>query len=313
MESAPGRPFPAAPRVVAGGLAVAGGLTFGAAIPGGLVAQGYAYAAAAMAASTAPFVLLFALYALAPRVLEPAARRFTRLDLRDAGHAGAALVMACALFFILGYGAIVNGVYAYEHDVLLGREGDAVTGEALFTGLLLNAIVLILPVLLYVGFVSDGRPGNAFERLGLRGEGAGRAILVGCGAAIGALLLLALASLAIQGLEIEVPENELALEIARSVTVLGAFGIAIGAAVSEEVFFRGFLQPRIGLWGQAILFGLAHLSYVNVLEVVVTFILALLFGLLYRRTGNLWAPIAAHFLFNLLMLLAGIYAPEPEA
>lgn len=311
METAPGRPFPVAPRVVAGVVAVAGGLTFGAAYPGALVARGYLFTAAALAASAAPFVLLFALFALAPRILEAPARRFTRLDLRDAGHAGAAIVMGCAIFFILGYGSVVNGVFAYEHSVLLGRESDPVTSEALFTGLLFNAIVLILPALLYVGFVNEGGPGHALQRIGLREEGASRAVLVGCGGGIAAIVLLAIVSLAIQGFQVDVPENELALEIARSVTVLGAFGLAIGAAVSEEIFFRGFLQPRIGLWGQAIFFGIAHLSYVNVLEVVVTFALALLFGALYRKTGNLLAPIAAHFLFNLLMLLAGIYAPAP--
>jgi membrane protease YdiL (CAAX protease family) len=134
--------------------------------------------------------------------------------------------------------------------------------------------------------------------------------LLGFGLALACIFGLLLVSLALQGASVSVPENERALEIAKSVTLLGALGIAAGAAISEEVFFRGFLQPRIGVVAQAVLFGLAHLSYVNVLEVVVTLTLGLLFGLVYRSTRNLYAPIAAHFLFNLIMLVIGIYAPE---
>jgi uncharacterized protein len=294
-----------------GALAVGG--YFGVASPLALRAEGYQYAAIALAAAAVPLVLFLGLMALAPGALQKALRRVSRADLRDTGHAGALVILAGTLFFVLGYGALVNGIYAYEHQVVLGRESEPVSGEALFTGLTLNVIVLVLPVLLYVGFVYGLGPAGTLRALGMGSDGAMRAAGIGAAATLVILLLIALASAAILRFDVEVPENELALEIARSVTLLGAFGIATGAAFSEEIFFRGFLQPRLGLWGQAVLFALAHLSYVNVLQVVVTFVLGLAFGVLYQRTRSLWAPIAAHFLFNFLMLVAGIYAPEPAA
>ena len=284
-------------------------LYFGSLSPAALLEGGYRYAATTLLLCTIPLVAFLTMLALAPGGLQAVLSRWTRIDLRESGHAGTVVIMAGTLFFVLGYGSLVNGVYAYEHDVLLGRESPPLSGEGIFSGLALNAVVLILPALLYVSQVGGTGLRGSLAALGLRAEGLVRALLVGAGAAIGALLLIALFGLVVQYLDVEVPENDVALDIARSVTVLGAFGIATAAALSEEVFFRGFLQPRVGLWGQALLFGLAHLSYVNLLQVVVTFALGLLFGIIYQRTRSLWAPIAAHFLFNLLMLLAAIYAP----
>lgn len=302
--------YPAGPRFLAGVGAVLMAVGFGMLLPSGLLESGYPLTATVMLATTIPLVAFLTLLALAPDALQSMLRRFTRLDLRDRGHVAAAVVMAGTLYFVLGYGSLTNGMFAYESEVVLGEEPVSISGESLLTGLGISLIVLVLPALFYVTMVHEDGPAGALRRLGIHGEGATRAILIGFASAIGVIAVIAVLSYAVQGLQVEIPENERALEIARSVTVLGAFGIAIGAAISEEVFFRGFLQPRVGLLGQATLFALAHLSYVNVLEVVVTFVLALLFGLIYRATGNLLAPMAGHFLFNLLMLLAGMYAPE---
>ncbi|HVM45002.1 MAG TPA: type II CAAX endopeptidase family protein [Candidatus Thermoplasmatota archaeon] len=301
--------YPAGPRVVAGIGAVLVAGYFGMLLPTGLQEQGYPLAATVALATAIPLVAFLGLLAFAPDAPQAVLRRVSRADLRDSGHALAVIVMACAIFFVLGYGSLTNGIYAYEHEVVRDEPSDPISGDAIFVGIALNLIVLVLPAMLYVGVVGAG-PGGALERLGLHSRNAMRALLVGFASALAVLVVIAVISAAIEGLEVDVPENERALEIARSVTVLGAIGIAVGASVSEEVFFRGFLQPRIGLLGQAVLFSLAHLTYLNVLQVVVTFVLALLFGIIYRSTGNLLAPMAAHFLFNLLMLLAGIYAPE---
>ena len=37
--------------------------------------------------------------------------------------------------------------------------------------------------------------------------------------------------------------------------------ISLSAGVVEEIFFRGFLQPRIGIFLSTVLFVLAHFSY----------------------------------------------------
>ena len=301
--------YPLGPRLLAGFGALATGLYFGAATPATLLARGYPLTAWALVAVTAPLVALLIAVALFPGTAQIGLRRVSRIDLRDPGHVAALIVISGTMFFVLGYGSIVNGVYAYEHEILKGI-AEPLTADDIFTGLILNVLILVLPPLFYVSFTSDKGPARALEALGLRTQGAGRAMAIGAAAAFAVLVLIGIFSYAVSGLNVTVPENERALEIARSVTVLGALGLALGSSVSEEIFFRGFLQARVGYVGQAVLFALAHLSYLNVLEIVVVFVLALVFGAIYRATGNLWAPIAGHFTFNLLMLLAGIYAPQ---
>ena len=89
--------------------------------------------------------------------------------------------------------------------------------------------------------------------------------------------------------------------------------LALGAAtiilvpVSEEVLFRGILYPwiknlgfpRLAIWGTSLVFAIVHF---NMQGIPALFLLALILTLLYEKTGNLLAPIAAHSLFNALNL-----------
>lgn len=303
-------PLPPAPRVLAGAGALVVLALFTVSGPLGLAAGGTPIAAVALALTSLPLVAFLGALALRPATLQRALNGWTAIDLRDPGHVGAAVIMACTLFLVLGYGALVSGIAAVETVAAGGRTVlESVDGNALFAGLLQNLIILTLPPLLYVAFVHGGGPTVALRRLGLHGEGATRATVVGLAAAFAVFLLLALVSTILLRSGIPEPQNERALAIAKSVTVLGAVGLAAGAALSEEIFFRGFLQPRTGLLLQAAIFSLAHLSYVSLSQLIVVFLLGLLFGILYRRTGNLMAPIAAHFLFNLLNLLAAQLTP----
>jgi membrane protease YdiL (CAAX protease family) len=91
--------------------------------------------------------------------------------------------------------------------------------------------------------------------------------------------------------------------------------ITLGAAtiivvpIAEEVLFRGILYTwirnlgykKIALVGTSLAFAIAHF-YVQGLPAL--FLLAIILGVLYEKTGNLLAPIAAHSLFNTLNLLA---------
>ncbi len=84
--------------------------------------------------------------------------------------------------------------------------------------------------------------------------------------------------------------------------------LALSAGVVEEVFFRGLLQPRIGLLASTALFAVAHLSYDQPFMLVGVTLLSLVYGLVARWRQNIWAPIAAHFLFDAVQLLVVIPA-----
>jgi membrane protease YdiL (CAAX protease family) len=88
------------------------------------------------------------------------------------------------------------------------------------------------------------------------------------------------------------------------------FGLVVVAiqSISEEAFFRGWLQPilcadwgvRVGLLVTSAMFGGLHIiaGAHGPLAVVNLFLGGLLFGLLALRTGSLVVPAAAHFAWN---------------
>lgn len=82
------------------------------------------------------------------------------------------------------------------------------------------------------------------------------------------------------------------------------FALAALSGIGEEAFFRGALQPEIGLAGATLLFAVAHFVPRRDLLPWSAFALAagLLFGVLYERTGTLVAPVVAHALVNAVNL-----------
>lgn len=75
------------------------------------------------------------------------------------------------------------------------------------------------------------------------------------------------------------------------------------APLAEELLFRGILYPaikqfgfpRLALWGTSLLFAAIHWNLPTFLPLL---LLAIALTLLYEKTDNLLAPIAAHTLFN---------------
>ncbi len=75
------------------------------------------------------------------------------------------------------------------------------------------------------------------------------------------------------------------------------FGILWVVALSEEFFFRGLLQPRVGLWAASALFGLAHLGFrefPNWRFAVVAGVAGVFYGLAYRAGGSIRASMVTH-------------------
>lgn len=75
--------------------------------------------------------------------------------------------------------------------------------------------------------------------------------------------------------------------------------LAALSALAEELFFRAALLPLVGVWPQAVLFGLLHpagrrgWSYT-----LYTFAAGALFGYATLLTGSLWPALLAHALVN---------------
>ena len=82
------------------------------------------------------------------------------------------------------------------------------------------------------------------------------------------------------------------------------FVIPIVAGISEEIVFRGFLMPRIGLGLSSLAFGLAHMGYGSMVHIGISTAAGAAFGGMYRATGLLWVPMVAHIVYDLVLFIA---------
>ncbi len=148
------------------------------------------------------------------------------------------------------------------------------------------------------------------RQLGLEAPDPRREILLGVGlGAVGWLVVLILVSVigwvttALGGagaLPQEVPQSIVWMA---SLSIPLRLLIALSAGVVEELFFRGLLQPRLGILVSSILFILAHLSYGQPFLLVGISLLSFGFAFLARWRGSIWAAMAAHFTFDAIQLL----------
>jgi len=80
--------------------------------------------------------------------------------------------------------------------------------------------------------------------------------------------------------------------------------LAFASSIGEEIFFRGALLPVIGLVASSAIFALLHIGpkarYLP--WTIASFVVGLLFGQLFRWSGDLTGPVLAHFTVNFLNL-----------
>lgn len=74
------------------------------------------------------------------------------------------------------------------------------------------------------------------------------------------------------------------------------------APICEELFFRGLLVPRFGVIGPAILFGLSHLAYGSVMEIVGVFAIGLVLGTIFKMSKSITPCIVVHLLYNFVSI-----------
>lgn len=178
---------------------------------------------------------------------------------------------------------------------------------------LLAAVLVTWGLLAYAGRVAPRhlprRLARAF-RLRVRPVRLAREVGIGllAGAAIWGAVLVAVVVLAtvlsLAGLEDWLPAGPPGL-----VAVLAAqpfwlrLAGSLSAGLCEETFFRGFLQPRVGITASTALFVLAHWNYGEPFMLVGVTLLSLAYAGLARWRRNVWAAVAAHALFDAVQLL----------
>lgn len=189
-----------------------------------------------------------------------------------------------------------------------GTSGMAETIEAggVPVGLpLFQAALQIAAAFLGVGLAIRRTLPQALQRLGLRipqredltwGAGIGLA-LFGVLIVYGSIVALFFSAEQLEA------QNEAAQSLAQAFSTLPlALLLASSAAVGEEIFFRGALQPVFGNLLTSIFFALMHTQVLLSPGVILIFIVSLGLGWLRERFSTT-AAVIGHFVYNFIQLL----------
>ncbi len=149
------------------------------------------------------------------------------------------------------------------------------------------------------------------RELGLRGQGLGGEIFVGLwagllawGAVLAGATVLA-TGLTAAGWQLEQQPPELVATLA-TLPVLLRLLISLSAGVVEELFFRGFLQRRLGILASTTFFVAGHLGYGQLFLLFGVTLLSLIYAAIVRWRRGLVAAMVAHSLFDAIQLLVVI-------
>ena len=200
---------------------------------------------------------------------------------------------------------IIYGSAAFS---LISNVEYEITPSLLLTSLIFNFIIMFLPAILFVYLVY----GNIWEKLYFKKEGVLLSFIYGLATA----LIFIISSGMILYLIGYEEKNPLAEEIGRNINFAFLFLIPLLSAISEETFFRGFIQMQLearsgflfSLLLSSLLFAFAHLEYRTYMQVIMPFFFGILLGILMHRTKNIFAPIFAHFFYNFLSLVILLYS-----
>lgn len=151
---------------------------------------------------------------------------------------------------------------------------------------------------------------NWRDQLGLGGANIGREIGIGLVAGvagwlgvIAVLLLVALVVYLVGGEDALPTDPPPIITWVVALPIGVRLALSLSAGVVEEMFFRGFLQPRIGLAVSSMLFVLAHLSYDQPFLLIGVALLSVLFAVLVQWRQSIWAAMTAHAVFDAIQLL----------
>ncbi len=219
--------------------------------------------------------------------------------------------------FMAGMILIIPFFYIYGLSVIslaMGIGESFITPSALFLSLVINLVVMAGSSMLCIHILYGGGLANIARRLYFKKDGALHSVAMGIFTAVSFLFLIGILAYALQSMGYGT-ENEMAEEIVENVNIPLLFVVPFLSALSEEIFFRAFLQMRMAkLYGQplaifvsSILFGVAHVMYGNPMQIFIPFLMGIMLGYLMMKNENVLAPFSAHFAFNFIQIAVFIF------
>jgi hypothetical protein len=173
--------------------------------------------------------------------------------------------------------------------------------------LLLQSAVLVLVAFLGVGMGTRRSMREVVERLGLHRLEWVHLLIAGV-----TLVIMVVLNFVVAGLWMLLAPEQVEAISQISQSMLGNFDsvpaiilLAVLSGFSEEVLFRGALQPRMGLFLTSLLFAGTHVQYSISPATLLVLVIGIVLGILRRFFGT-WTSIITHFGYNLSLLLLGM-------
>ena len=177
----------------------------------------------------------------------------------------------------------------------------------LFQLILSLVLFIFIPIFWYL-LVNNINVKEALYRMRVRLENIDIAFLYGILATIAmyALSFLIVAILEVIGFNIQDLSN--IQDIEQYFSPIPMFLLIALMPIAEEIFFRGFLLDKINKFAgkkiaiiaTAILFGIAHMEYVKVYPIFITFLMGVILAYIVFKTKNLFSAIFAHVTYNIV-------------
>ncbi len=238
-------------------------------------------------------------------MLYPIQTEEKRLIRRRSNLAAVAVLLMLVMSYVLSFGVAILQMFGVNVGLSTYMNGDTLTASDPNRYLMLNLVLYIgiIGVPALVGWLLLGtqqetlrlhRPIGAARWIAYLMLGMGMCIFANI-LAYGTTVVFSLFSL----YPSDVPDTANGTLIN---WLLSLVGTAVLPAILEEVLFRGvvmgLLRPagdRVAIVVSALVFSLAHGTLT---QIPFAFVLGLVFGFLYARTGSLLLPMVLHFLNN---------------
>lgn len=82
-------------------------------------------------------------------------------------------------------------------------------------------------------------------------------------------------------------------------------GMAIFMApICEELLFRGYIAKRFGVVISAVVFGLVHVGYGSIVEIIGVTFVGLVLAYLFKKSGSIAPGIIIHMTYNFISIMA---------
>lgn len=217
-------------------------------------------------------------------------------DAESAVHQSAVLLIFAASIYVIAGLILQGGISGMARAI---EENGVQISDAFFLG-----AVEIVITLLGVGLAIRRQIPETLARLGLRIPTV-QDVAWGVGMGVVFVILL----LVVQAIWVALSSPELLQEQTQAAEQLSlafatlplAFMVSVAAAVGEEIWIRGGIQPVFGIYVASIFFTLLHSQVVFTPAMFIIFGLSLGLGWLRQRYSTV-AAIIAHFTFNFIQL-----------